>query len=518
MDLDHERCYRAVASRDARFDGVFVTAVRTTGIYCRPSCPALTPKRANVTFLPTAAAAQRQGYRACRRCRPDASPGSPEWSVRADTVGRVMRMIADGAVDRLGVAGVAAALGYSERHLNRVVTAELGAGVLAIARAQRAQAARILLETTSMPAADVAWAAGFGSVRSFNETVTAVYGVAPTQLRRAAGFARQAADGVGLAGVGGSGGRAGVGPGARVDVRLPARAPFDAHGVLRFLGARAVPGVESWDGGQYRRALDLPHGHGVVECRAADSAPGLLAAFRLADLRDLAPAVARVRRLFDLDADPLAVAEVLRGDPILAASVRARPGLRCAVSVDPHEMLVRAIVGQQVSVAGARTVVGRLVRSHGQPLDLTDPELTHVFPTAARLADLDPATASMPAARSRALAGACSALASGAVVLDTGADRVGALEALGRLPGIGPWTRAYVAMRGLGDPDVLPASDLGVRRAVEASGFSARPAAIEELGHAWRPWRSYATAHLWAGPVLEDEAAVALGPAREESA
>jgi AraC family transcriptional regulator of adaptative response / DNA-3-methyladenine glycosylase II len=290
-------------------------------------------------------------------------------------------------------------------------------------------------------------------------------------------------------------------------VRLPARPPFDCHGVLRFLGARAVPGVEAWDGTQYRRALDLPHGHGVVECRACDGAPALLATFRLADLRDLAPAVARVRRLFDLDADPLAVAEVLGADPLLAASLRARPGLRCAASVDPHEMLVRAIVGQQVSVAGARTVVGRLASAYGEPLALSDPDLTHLFPTVARLADLDPATASMPAARSRALAGACAALAAGTAVLHPGVDRAAALEALERVPGIGPWTLAYVAMRGLGDPDVLPASDLGVRRAMGAAGLPTGPARIEELGRAWRPWRSYATVHLWAGPVRAQEGA-----------
>ena len=511
MDLDHERCYRAVASRDARFDGAFYTAVRTTGIYCRPSCPAITPKRANVTFFRTPAAAQREGYRACRRCRPDAVPGSAEWNVRQDVVGRVMRLVADGAVERMGVSGVAASVGYSERHLNRLVTEELGAGVLAIARTQRAHIARILLETTDMPAGEVAWAAGFGSIRSFNDTISEVYGESPTALRnrrgrtarRPAGAASPAA----RVGVEGSPPGPGSGPEpgtpradvvshAPLTVRLATRRPFDPASMLEFLGQRAVPGLERWDGTSYRRSLRLPHGHATVACSATDG--GVLAEFRLADLRDLAAGVARVRRMLDVDADPEAVAQVLGADPLLAPLLAARPGLRIAGGADPHEIVVRAIVGQQVSVAGARTVVGRFVAALGDPLAVTDPELERVFPTADRLADVDPAALSMPLSRGKALVGVCRALAAGDLVLDAGVDRAASAAALRRFAGIGPWTAAYVAMRGLGDPDVMLAGDLGVRRAVEALGVDGRAHVIEQRAHAWRPWRSYAVAHLWA--------------------
>jgi AraC family transcriptional regulator of adaptative response / DNA-3-methyladenine glycosylase II len=502
--LDHERCYRVVASRDARFDGAFYTAVRTTGIYCRPSCPAITPKRGNVTFFRTAAAAQREGFRACRRCRPDAVPGSPEWNVRGDVVGRAMRLVADGAVERVGVAGIATTLGYSERHLNRLVTDELGAGLLAIARAQRAHTARILLETTDLPAAEVAWAAGFGSIRSFNDTIATVYGETPSALRhrrRTAGRSGPAkADRLPERGAHGVGGPSAAH--APIRVRLATRAPFDPGSVLDFLGARAVPGIEAWDGRIYRRSLALPHGHAAVGCAAAEG--GLVAEFRLADLRDLAPAVARVRRLFDLDADPQAVAEVLGADPLLAAVVKRRPGLRIAGSADAHEIVVRAIAGQQVSVAGARTVVGRFVSAHGAPLAFEDPDLTHVFPSADRLAGLDPTTLSMPRARGAALVGVCTALADGSLVLDPAVDRTETMVALQRLPGIGPWTAAYVAMRGLGDPDVMLAADLGVRNAMVGLGVDASPRAVESRARAWRPWRSYAVCHLWAS--LDDRA------------
>jgi AraC family transcriptional regulator of adaptative response / DNA-3-methyladenine glycosylase II len=509
-DLDHERCYRAVASRDARFDGTFCTAVRTTGVYCRPSCPAMTPRRANVTFFRTPAAAQRAGFRACRRCRPDAVPGSPEWNVRTDVVGRAMRLVVDGTVERSGVAGVAAALGYSERHLNRLVTAELGAGLLAIARAQRAHTARILLETTDLPAADVAWAAGFGSVRAFNEAIRTTYGEAPTALRarrrrservspaQGRGDRRSPADDGGGLLDADDGARTMQGdPHAPVTVRLATRAPFDPEALLTFLGDRAIAGMEAWDGTTYRRSLALPHGHGVVDCRA--TAGGISAAFRLADLRDLAPAVARVRRLLDLDADPAAVVDLLGADPMLAPWVAARPGLRIPGCVDAHEVLVRGVAGQQVSVAGARTVVGRLVAGHGQPLALADPVLTHVFPTPDALAAADPAALSMPRARGATIVRASAALAEGSLTLDPGADRDAARAALLALPGIGPWTVGYVAMRGLGDPDVMLEADLGVRHAVAALGGDDLPRAITDRAHAWRPWRSYAVAHLWAG-------------------
>ncbi len=309
--LDPDQCYAAVKSRDRRFDGWFVTAVRTTGIYCRPSCPAITPQRANVDFFPTAAGAQQRGFRACKRCRPDASPGSPEWNARQDVVARAMRLIADGVVERDGVGGLAVRLGYSERHLNRLLTDELGAGPLAIARAQRAHTARLLVETTTIPLTDVAFAAGFGSVRQFNDTMREVFDAAPSVLRRSARPADRPA---------------GSTPTGDVRLRLPTRPPFAGHAALAFLGERAIPGLESWDGTVYRRAVALPTGHGTVALAAGDD--HVVARVRLADWSDLAVAVQRVRRLLDLDADPVAVDAALGADRALRPLVAATAGRR----------------------------------------------------------------------------------------------------------------------------------------------------------------------------------------------
>jgi AraC family transcriptional regulator of adaptative response / DNA-3-methyladenine glycosylase II len=492
---DFEQCYRAVRSKDARFDGWFVTAVSTTGIYCRPSCPAIPPKRANVRFLPSAAAAQRAGFRACKRCRPDASPGSPEWNLRADAVGRAMRLIADGAVEREGVPGLARRLGFSERHLHRQLVAELGAGPLALARAQRAQTARLLIETTALPFTDVAFAAGFPSIRQFNETVREVFAMTPTELRRA-------------------GRRNGHGEAATgLTLRLRHRAPFDGAGLLAFLGARAVPGVEAWDpaSGTYRRVLALPHGPGVAALTpsAGGSGDHVHCELRLGDLRDLAAAVQRCRRLLDLDADPVAVDEALATDPLLEPLVRRVPGRRVPGVVEGAELAVRAVLGQQVSVAGARTLAGRLAAAHGEPLPegLADEQLTHAFPSAAALAAADPSALPLTRARAHALVTLCTALVAedGSLVLDPGADRDAARERLLALPGIGPWTAEYVAMRALGDPDAFPATDLGVRKALERAGRRGDPRAAIQLAERWRPWRAYAVQHLWASLSLPEE-------------
>jgi AraC family transcriptional regulator, regulatory protein of adaptative response / DNA-3-methyladenine glycosylase II len=481
---DFERCYRAVRSKDARFDGWFVTAVTSTGIYCRPSCPAVTPKRGNVRFLRSAAAAQRAGFRACKRCRPDASPGSPEWNVRADVVGRAMRLIADGGVDRDGVAGLARRLGYSERHLHRQLVAELGAGPLALARAQRAQAARLLIETTALPFTEVAFAAGFPSIRQFNEMVREVFATTPTQLRRAAA---------------GRNGRERAGGGAgttAVTLRLRYREPFDAAGLLGFLGARAVPGVETFADGAYRRVLALPHGPGVAALSPV--ADHVRCELRLTDLRDLAAAVQRCRRLLDLDADPVAIGEALGADPLIGALVRSAPGRRVPGAVDGAELAVRAVLGQQVSVAGARTLAGRLTAALGDALAEPDGGLTHAFPSAGAIAGAGPDALPLPRSRARALASLCDAIASGALALDPGADRAEARARLLALHGIGPWTAEYVAMRALGDPDAFPATDLGVRRALERAGHPGDPPAAAALAERWRPWRAYAVQHLWA--------------------
>jgi AraC family transcriptional regulator of adaptative response / DNA-3-methyladenine glycosylase II len=473
---DAERCYRIVCSRDPRFDGWFVTAVTSTRIYCRPSCPARTPRREHVRFHPTAAAAVAAGFRACRRCRPDVTPGSPAWHGRADVVARVMRLVADGVVDREGVGGLARRVGYSERQLHRLLVAEVGAGPLALARVQRAHTARLLLETTTLPVTATAFAAGFTSVRQFNDTVRAVYAATPSELRR-----RRA------------GGEA-TSPGT-ITVRLAARQPLDVASVLAFLGARAVPGVEELVDGAYRRVLDLPSGPGTVTL--ADGSDHVACTLRLTDVADLGAAVQRCRRLLDLDADPEAVVDHLGADPLLGPLVRAEPGLRVPGHVDGAELAVRAVLGQQVSVAAARTLAGRLVAAAGDPLAVPDGGLTHRFPTAAAVAATDPATLAIPRARASALVGLARALADGTVALDAGVDRDAAERSLTALPGIGPWTASYIRMRALGDPDAFLVGDLGVRRALERLGHPGDERAVAALAERWRPWRAYAALHLW---------------------
>ncbi|WP_079078831.1 bifunctional transcriptional activator/DNA repair enzyme AdaA [Streptomyces sp. DSM 15324] len=447
----HDTRYEAVRSRDGRFDGAFFFAVRTTGIYCRPSCPAVTPKRHNVRFFTTAAAAQGSGFRACRRCRPDAVPGSADWNARADVVGRAMRLIGDGVVDREGVAGLAVRLGYSARQVQRQLTAEVGAGPVALARAQRAHTARTLLQTTGLPVTEIAFASGFASVRQFNDTIRAVYATTPTELRTAARSSR----------------RTGT-PAAGIPLRLAHRGPYRAGPVFDLLEREAVAGVEEVrgpaGGRTYRRTLRLPHGTGIV---AVDERPGgtgragalhsggwLDARLHLTDPRDLTTAVQRLRRLFDLDADPYAVDERLGADPRLAPLVAARPGLRAPGAADPEEYAVRALVGPAASE--------RLVRAHGKALDAPSGTLTHLFPE--------------PAALTEAVGPLAVALADGRVRLDPGADRDDAEAALLAVPGLDARTVATIRARALGDPDVAP------------------PGA--DAPDTWRPWRTYALHHL----------------------
>ncbi|RNL78081.1 DNA-3-methyladenine glycosylase 2 [Halostreptopolyspora alba] len=480
---DEDYRYRAVRSGDARFDGVFYVGVLSTGIYCRPSCPAITPKRTNVHFFRSAAAAQAAGFRACKRCRPDAAPGSPEWNTRADAVGRAMRLITDGTVDRVGVGGLASSLGYSERHLTRLLDEELGAGPLALARAQRAQTARVLVETTALPMGDIAFAAGFSSIRQFNDTMRAVFARSPTEMRKRSTH------------------RDSTVPTGAITLRLPFRGPCDLDRLFDFLAERAVPGVEEFSGGVYRRVLRLPHGTGIAELSAATESPTadgtghVRCRLQLDDLRDLGMAVQRCRRLLDLDTDPHAVADVLGRSAILGPAVTAAPGLRAPGHVDPAELAVRAVVGQQVSVAAARTIAGRIVEQFGKPLTAPIGGLTHVFPEPEILADEAPENLPMPATRARALRELMAAVASGGVDLGPGADRDDAEARLRSLTGIGPWTAGYIRMRALGDPDVLLVGDHGVQRALRHAGHTGP---IGDIARTWRPWRSYATHHLWA--------------------
>ncbi|WP_103887744.1 DNA-3-methyladenine glycosylase 2 family protein [Actinacidiphila yanglinensis] len=463
--------YEAVRSRDARFDGTFFFAVSTTGIYCRPSCPAVTPKRENVTFFATAAAAQSAGYRACRRCRPDAVPGSADWNARADVVGRAVRLIGDGVVDREGVAGLAARLGYSARQVQRQLNAELGAGPIALARAQRGHTARVLLQTTSLQAAEIAFAAGFASVRQFNETMREIYAATPTQLRSARG---------------GSGRAGGLGPdgAAGVPLRLAYRGAYDSAQVFDYLAARTVEGVEevvATDGGgrTFRRTLRLPHGAGVAEVAERGGAGRWLGCrLHLEDLRDLTTATQRMRRLFDLDADPYAVVERLSGDVELAPLVARRPGVRSPGAADPEELAVRTVLAEGLPAARARRAADALAAAYGRALAVPSGGLTLLFPRPGDLMDADLAAVDVPGERRAAVREVCRALVSGALRLDPGADRDEAERALLALPGVRPRTAGYVRMRALGDPDVLLDP-----RAAGAAG--------------WRPWSSYATHHRW---------------------
>jgi AraC family transcriptional regulator of adaptative response / DNA-3-methyladenine glycosylase II len=477
MVIDQDAAYRAVRSRDARFDGMFYTGVRTTGIYCRPSCSARTPHRKNVDFYPSSAAAQRAGLRACKMCRPDATPGSPDWNVRADLAGRAIRLIADGVIDRDGVGGLARQLGYSERQVTRALVAEMGAPPVALARAQRAQTARILLETTALPAADIAFAAGFASIRQFNDTIREVFASTPSGLRRPA--------------------EAGAGEPGSITLRLAYRPPMELAATLDFLARRAIAGIESYDGTTYRRTLRLPHGAGLATLSPADG--HVRAQLRLADHRDLAAAVARLRRLLDLDADPMAVDDVLAGLPLIAGLIRQRPGLRSPGTVDGFEMAVRALVGQQISVAAAHGLLARIVSEHGSPAFETEPDWL-LFPEPATIAGLDPADLPMPRARARSLIGLAGAMATGELVLSAGSDRSETRRRLLALPGIGPWTADYLLMRAIGDPDVFLGSDLGIQRAVQGLQSAVEPIA-EPAGFdpaAAAPWRSYLSHQLWA--------------------
>lgn len=483
MHEDFDRCYRAVMSKDARFDGWFVTAVLTTKIYCRPSCPVRPPYAKNIRFLPTAAAAQQQGFRACKRCRPDASPGSPEWNQRADVVSRAMRLIADGVVDREGVTGLATRVGYSTRQLERHLQAEVGAGPLAVARAQRAQTARLLIETTAMPFSEVAFGSGFSSIRQFNDTVRLVFDGSPTAMREKA----RKRDTVAAA--------------SALSFRLPFRKPFTPDMLFMRLIGTGVPGVEGvTDDGTYCRTMRLPHGTCIAEL--APTPDYIACRLILDDVRDLTTAIARCRRLLDLDADPEAVDEFLGADPHLAQLVAKYPGTRIRRTVDEHEAAIRVVLGQQVSLGAARTHAGRLVATHGEPLARPHSGLTHTFPTVDALVGLEPSELKMPAARQRSLIGLIHALADGSITLDAGSDWSKVREQLVALPGIGPWTAEMIAMRALGDPDAFPATDMGVVKAARAIGIDGD---IATYAHAWRPWRSYAVQYLWSYDEKDDQ-------------
>ena len=443
----------------------------------------MTPHARNVSFYRTAAAAHEAGLRACKRCQPDAVPGSPDWNLSDELASRAMRLITDGVVEREGVPGLAARLGYTPRHLTRVLAAELGAGPLSLARAHRAQSARTLLASTELSVADVAFASGFSSIRQFNDTILAVYETTPSELRSLArrghpGQPRQLTPQ----------------PSSTVTLRLPARAPFDGVGLMRFFADHAVAGLESGDDTFYERPVRLPGG--IAQLRVTlDGDSGVTCTARLESIADVAPLVSRVRRLFDLDADSVAIDEALAADPVLAPLVAGRPGIRLPGSIDADEALFRTLVGQQISVAAARTVLGTVTRQLG-----TD----GLFPTAAQFAERGREVLRGPATRIATIVGVAEAIAGGELRLDLGMPAAEFIARLTATPGIGPWTAGYLAMRVLGNPDVLLASDLVMQQSAAALGLPASARGLAGHGARWAPWRSYAGLHLWrARPVVK---------------
>lgn len=515
-DPDFTRRYRAVKSRDPRFDGQLFLAVSTTGIYCRPSCPARTPKPENVTFYTTSAAAHEAGYRACKRCLPDATPGSPEWNLRQDLAGRAMRLIREGVMNQGGVEALSTRLGYTSRHLHRILRAELGAGPLALARAQRAHTARALLSTTELSVSDVAFAAGFSSVRQFNATVREVFDCSPSQIRSRTQHlevtAQQAPD-----------------TPLVLTLDLPVRQPFDAPGVFRFLAERAIDGVEAAELRarylRFARTVHLPQGPGALEVTAqlveGEWLPRL--SCELSSLADVPSAVAAARRLLDLDADPLGIDSALSEDPVLQPRVSAVRGIRLPGTVEPQEYLVRAIVGQQISVSAARAHLCRLAGLLGTPYESRIAGLSRLFPSPAEILAGVPEPVSgqtpdpqrplrLPARSVKTIRTACAALVEGQLDMHSGREPAVMREELKSMPGIGEWTAAYLSLRLLGDPDVWMTGDVALIAGAKKLGLipddllkAAAHRELAETANRWSPWRSYAAMHLWAAASAPKE-------------
>jgi AraC family transcriptional regulator of adaptative response / DNA-3-methyladenine glycosylase II len=482
---DPDACYRAIASRDARFDGRLFVGVRTTGIYCRPICPARTPKRENVLFFASAAAAQGAGFRPCLRCRPESAPDCGAWRGASATVARALRLIEAGALDAADVEALAARVGVGERQLRRLFREHLGASPIAVAQTRRVLLAKQLIHQTALPMTEVALAAGFSSVRRFNETFQSLYDRPPVALRRS-GTGVETRDGAWIA------------------LTLPFRPPYDWEALIGFLGARAIAGVESVGPRLYCRSIRLGGEFGLI--RVAPSAGDHLSvAIRFPHLSALPAILARIRRIFDLSADPEAIAAHLGHDPDLAPRLAARPGLRVPGAWDGFELAIRAILGQQISVTAATGLAARLVRDHGAPLPESlagaAPGVTHVFPTAAALARADLGSLPMPRARSSALAALARAADDDAALFEPAATVEDAVRRLRALPGIGEWTAQYIALRALREPDAFPAADIGLQRSLaDPAGVRPSTAALLARAEAWRPWRGYGALHLWTTP------------------
>jgi AraC family transcriptional regulator of adaptative response / DNA-3-methyladenine glycosylase II len=480
MDLDHDACYRAIAVRDARFDGRFFTGVKTTGIYCRPICPARTPRSENVVFYPTTAAAQEAGFRPCLRCRPETAPDLGAWRGASNTVSRALSLIEMGALDDASVDTLASRVGVGERQLRRLFHQHLGASPIAVAQTRRVLLAKQLIHETHLPMTEIAIAAGFGSLRRFNETFLALFLSPPTALRRAVGADVSA------------------GVQGEVSLLLRYRPPYDWPAMLRFLSVRAIPGVESVEDGVYRRTIGLDGLQGTVAVRPTD-ADALRATVCFPKVSTLPKIIGRLRRVFDLAADPDAIAVQLAKDPALEPLVAARPGLRVPGAWDGFELAVRAVLGQQITVPAAIRLAGKLAARFGEPLRNFDPTLTYVFPEPSALAGANLSTLGMPQRRAVTLSAVAAAVVADPHLFAAGRSLQEAVAQLRTLPGIGEWTAQYIAMRQLREPDAFPAADIGLMRAM-ADLEGPRPSASELLARAeqWRPWRAYAAQHLWA--------------------
>lgn len=479
-DLDHAACYRALCLRDQRFDGRFFTGVKTTGIYCRPICPARTPHSQNVIFFPTAAAAQEAGFRPCLRCRPETAPDLGAWRGTSNTVSRALALIELGALDESDVDALAARLGVGERQLRRLFRQHLGASPVAVAQTRRVLLAKQLIHETRLPMAEIAFAAGFGSIRRFNETFRTLFGHAPRALRR------------------GSDAEVSAGPRGEIVLLLRYHPPYDWPAMLDFLRRRAIPGIESVSAERYQRTLSLDGVDGTVAVEHADG-HALRATVRFPKLSALPTIIARLRRVFDLAADPLAIAAHLAQDSTLAPLIKARPGLRVPGAWDGFELAIRAVLGQQITVAAAVRLAGRLVAAHGAPLATPDGALTHVFPRPEALANADLATLGMPRSRAAALSAVAAAALADSHLFDTTGGLEDAVARLRQIRGVGEWTAQYIALRQLREPDAFPAADVGLRRAIakhEGRGHSS--AELIDRAQIWRPWRAYAAQHLWA--------------------
>jgi len=479
MDLDHNACYRALKLRDARFDGRFFVAVKTTGIYCRPVCPARTPLQKNVMFYPTAAAAQEAGFRPCLRCRPETAPDMGAWRGTSNTVSRGVALIELGALDDSDVDSLATRLGVGERQLRRLFRTHLGASPIAVAQTRRILLAKQLLHETRLPMTEVAFASGFGSIRRFNETFQTLYGRPPSELRRLGGVEIAAAEQ------------------GEINLLLRYQPPYDWQAMLAFLRARAIPGIEHLDSNSYSRTFSVDGTQGTVTVRPT-SGNALRAHIRTTKLSILPRLIARLRRVFDLAADPLAISAHLALDPRLAPLVSKRPGLRVPGAWDGFELAIRAVLGQQITVAGAVRLAGRLVAEYGEPMATPEGVLTHVFPAPAALAGGKLGALGMPASRAATLAAVATAVVENPDLLGAHLNLEEAVQRLRSIRGVGEWTAQYIALRQLREPDAFPAADIGLLRAF-ADAQGRRPAATELLAQAekWRPWRAYAAQHLW---------------------